>query len=374
MTWPQVCARRLHRHGLTAAGLPSPAAAAAAAAGIHAQVMSAAELSIGIRVPGVTRGTVRDALWLDRTLVKARGPRSTVHLLAATDLPIWAGALSAAPTRPMPPGLITPAQVDAVVAAIADAAAGAELTVDELTTAVEGRTGPWAAERVMDAFGDKWPRWRLAEAEAARRGAYCFGPDRGRRATYTSPQRWLPGFAPLPADAAGSELLRRYLHAYGPATPASFARWLGVPAPWAAALFAAAELTPVDVDGAEGWVLGGDTDPGPAVPSSVLLLPYFDAYVIGCHPRDRVYPGAAAARALAGGQAGNFPALLVDGVVAGVWHHKRSGRRLAVTVEPLRRLTARQLRALDEQVARVGAVLEASPALTIGPVTVGGHA
>ena len=66
--------------------------------------------------------------------------------------------------------------------------------------------------------------------------------------------------------------------------------------------------------------------------------------------------------------------LLVDGVAAGVWHQRRSGRRVAVTVEPLRRLSRAHLTALDAEVARVGAILEGDPTLTVGPVTVGGHA
>ena len=66
--------------------------------------------------------------------------------------------------------------------------------------------------------------------------------------------------------------------------------------------------------------------------------------------------------------------LLVDGEVAGVWHQKRSGRRVAITVEPLSRLSAARLALLDEQVARVGAIVDAEATLTIGPVSVGPHA
>ncbi len=66
--------------------------------------------------------------------------------------------------------------------------------------------------------------------------------------------------------------------------------------------------------------------------------------------------------------------LLVDGVVAGVWHQRRSGRRIDVTVEPLGRLRAAQRRELEAQVERVGEVLEGTPTLTLGPVQVGGHA
>jgi hypothetical protein len=104
------------------------------------------------------------------------------------------------------------------------------------------------------------------------------------------------------------------------------------------------------------------------------LLPYFDAYLVGCHPRDRLFPGRAGERALNGGQAGNFPALLIDGVVAGVWHQRRTGRRLAVTVEPLTPLSARRRRELDAEVERVAIVLEGVPQLTVGTVTAGAHA
>jgi len=84
---------------------------------------------------------------------------------------------------------------------------------------------------------------------------------------------------------------------------------------------------------------------------------------------------SAAKRALTpGGQAGNFPVLLIDGTVAGVWHLRRSGRKLDITVEPFDNLTATQRRDLDEQVERIGEFLEGQPQLTIGTVTAGGHA
>ena len=86
-------------------------------------------------------------------------------------------------------------------------------------------------------------------------------------------------------------------------------------------------------------------------------------------------PGTTATRALTpAGQAGNYPVLLVDGVVGGVWHQRRSGRRLAITVEPLRELTAPQRRQLGNEADLVGAVMEATATLTVGTVTVGAHA
>lgn len=348
--------------------------------GAHAQVLSAAELSVGLRVEGATREDVRKALWEERSLIKAHGPRGTVHLLATKDLPMWSAALGSIPGTPnlhAPDVRLTPEQFDDTVNALRVILEGAELTVEELDDAVVAATGPWAGERVMPAFQDFWPRWRQAIGAAGQRGVLCFGPNRGRKVTYTSPLRWLPGFEPHgdPAEAAG-ELLERYLYAYGPATSQQYAKWLAAPQGWVAKLFAANEhrLEAVEFGGATAWVVKGDAEPAETEPEGVRLLPYFDAYQVGCHPRELLFPGRAMERATARGQAGNYPVLLVDGTVAGVWHQRRSGRRLYVAVEPFGRLARRQQEGLEQQVEQVGEVLQGTPELVIGPVTVGPHA
>jgi hypothetical protein len=379
LTWEGVTARRMERQALIkpATGV-GPADIASVMCGAHAQVLSAAELSIGRRIAGAIRADVQKAIWTDRTLVKTFGPRGTVHLLATRDLPTWTGALStlvsSMPRHP-DPVLFTPAQADEVIAAIGDALADAELTVDELTEGIRERTGPWAVERTMDAFQDKWPRWRQLTSTAAYRGVLCFGPDRGHNVTYTNPHRWLPGFRPEDGDTALRTLVTGYLHAYGPATPHHFARWLAIPLRRSVEVFdeLVDDMESVELDGEPGWILAGDT----AVPRphrGLRLLPYFDAYVVAVQPRDRLYPGPAATRALTTGQAGNYPVLLIDGVVGGVWHQRRTRRKLAITVEPLRELTATQRRQLDDEVALVGAVMEAEATLTVGQITVGPHA
>jgi hypothetical protein len=381
LSWSGVTARRMARHALTepATNLGS-ADIAGMMCGAHAQVLRAAELSIGRRIAGATRADVKRALWEDRTLVKSFGPRGTVHLLPTADLPMWTGALSALPSsvpKHPEPVRFTPEQAEEVTEAIGDALAETELTVEELTVAIVERTGPWAGERTMEAFQGKWPRWRQLTSTAAHRGMLCFGPNRGRNVTYTHPNRWLPGFRPQDGDAALRTLVTRYLYAYGPATPQHFAKWLSVPPRRAVELFRelAGELEHVELDGEPSWVIAGDTGTPQQPHKGIRLLPYFDAFVVVGQPRERLYPGAAAARGLTpAGQAGNYPVVLVDGVVGGVWHQRRSGSKLSIIVEPLRELTAVHRRQLDVEVQLVGAVMEAKPTLTLGTVTVGPHA
>jgi hypothetical protein len=378
ITWDEASARRYERQLLRTPAPPGTPAAEVVGTllAAHAQVLSAAELSVGLRLDGATRQDVRAALWDDRSLVKTYGPRGTIHLLAAAELPFWSAALTAVPSgKSAPPGLrMTPEQEERVIAAIGDALDGRQLTIDELSEEVVARTGPWAGDLVMEAFQGKWPRWRQVMHRAGQSGALCFAPDRGRKATYTRP----PRFDPLPADKALALLVRHYLRAYGPATPPHFAKWAAAPRGWAADLFASLAssggIEEVDFEGTPAWVVAGDTEfPSEAV-RGVRLLPYFDAYAIAAQPRERMFPGAAYGRALAGGQAGNYPVLLVDGVVAGVWHQRRQGKRTTVTVEPLGRLSAVRERELGEQVVRVGEVLEARPELVVGKVTSGPHA
>ena len=81
----------------------------------------------------------------------------------------------------------------------------------------------------MPAFNGFWPRWRQVVGTAANRGALCFGPVPGAQRHLHQPA---PRAPPASAPPRGltpplAELARRYLRAYGPATPQHFAQWLG---------------------------------------------------------------------------------------------------------------------------------------------------
>src|SRR5207244_824804 len=68
--------------------------------GIHAQVQASAELQLAARVDGITRQDVRDALWRDRTLVKAWTLRGTLHLHPADEAALWLAARRALLSEP----------------------------------------------------------------------------------------------------------------------------------------------------------------------------------------------------------------------------------------------------------------------------------
>lgn len=98
LTWDRVRRRRLWRHSLVERAPASRLAEVAGeTCGIHAQLITAAELSIAVRVEG-TRRELRKALWEERRLVKTYGKRGTIHLFPAAEQPLWMAARSRAGT------------------------------------------------------------------------------------------------------------------------------------------------------------------------------------------------------------------------------------------------------------------------------------
>ena len=398
-TTAEIAAFRMRRHGLLDVD-PSAEVAdlAEAMVGAHAQIPAAAELSFAARSPNLSRDEYRAAIGTG--LVRTFGPRGTVHLLPARDLGRWLSALSTAPPAlpNMPEGVrLDPRQVAAVVNAVGEALreSDAELTIDELSTEVIRRCGPWAGEEKMPAFGGFWPRWRQALGVAGHAGALCHGVGRGRAVTYTHPSRVVPNLSVTPGPKAVDWLVDSYLRSYGPSTPAHFARWLGVPPAWGQAQFERSEdrLVSVSVSGGHGDIGRGDIGHGYSegesakllaadladctgdVAGTVLLLPYFDPFVVGSHPRKWLYQGRAATRALTpAGQAGNYPVVVVDGVVIGVWHLAKRGRRAIVTVELLGRQGTGVRQIIEERAERFARFLDLKIEIVYETVRVGAHA
>ncbi|MEO3827811.1 crosslink repair DNA glycosylase YcaQ family protein [Actinomadura sp. B10D3] len=89
----------------------------------------------------------------------------------------------------------------------------AALTREELTRAVVDRTG---SQHLADVLGSGWG---TLLKPLAWWGVLCYGPPQGSKVTFTSPARWLPGWAGLPAvEDAARTVIHACLGAHGPAT------------------------------------------------------------------------------------------------------------------------------------------------------------
>ena len=370
LTWDEVRARRLDRHRLVR---PAPRTrlvdVVRDVGGIHAQVLSAAELALSARVRGLTQAHVSAALWEERTLVKTWTLRGTLHVHAADELGLWLAARRAVVGDWYVHNELPPREAERILAAIADALDGRCLTRDELVEAVSPHVGAWAREHIGSG-------WGTVLGPAALNGVLVNGPPRGARVTFVRPDQWLGPQPEHEPRAALAEILRRYLAAFGPATHREFAAWVAgshlKPRDASALLDSIAdELVEVDVDGRRAWLPAGP-ERRPARPAGIRLLPEYDALVMGFRERERLFPPEAVARTKAHGKGrlegpGALSWLLVDGVVAGTWSRKRAGKRLELTVEPFRRLTRDRRAELAGEAERIGRLWSLEPVLSVVP-------
>ena len=186
--------------------------------GAQAQVMSAAELSIGARVDGLKRADVQRALWQDRTLVKTWAMRGTIHLLAAEDLPLVVAARCANGGRHRLHDFLqlgfTEAQYDEFLLAVPEVLGDEPVSREVLANAVAERMKTPEISKAL--LGSSWGTlWKPSMF----RGELCFGPSEGRTNTFVNPRKWLKEWKEWEPKEAQQELTRRYLRTYGPATP-----------------------------------------------------------------------------------------------------------------------------------------------------------
>ena len=313
--------------------------------GVHAQLMTGAELALSARVDGVTRDGVRELLWERRALVKGNTIRGTLHLHPAGDFALWK-SLGATRWRRQ-------TWLDWQELTLADAEYLREAVLAVLD---EPRTREEIGVALGGTFGDRISADSWGHLLAPAGNELCHGPPRGRRVTFVRCDRWVPGWQLSERDDALRQLVRRYVETYGPVRLDELEHWLAFKLP----ADALGELEEIDAEGVRTYVLPGTAFPD-AEPAGVRLLSHYDVYVIACHPRAHLIPEQKERIFLRG--AGPNPALLVDGRVAGVWSRTLRGRRMEIRVEPFGRLTGEQRRALADDAARVARTYGAEPAL-----------
>jgi hypothetical protein len=166
------------------------------------------------------------------------------------------------------------------------------------------------------------------------------------------PTVWTVPAPQMDVTDARKELARRYLHVFGPTTPAAFVQWAGIKPPMGERTFVdlGNELIRVRGPIGEGWILRQDEagfrsaggDGGPA-----RLLPSGDTYfLLQGADRGLLVPDAVRQRLLWTTRV--WPgALLLGGEVVGTW--RRAGP--VVTVEPWRRFSLAERESVEAEAA-----------------------
>ena len=110
-----------------------------------------------------------------------------------------------------------------------------------------------------------------------------------------------------------------------------------------------------------------------ASPEAVNLLPHFDVFVVGSHPREELMDVKSALAKASPGTAATFAVLLVGGRVGGVWERRPKGKRLLIRIDAYVPLNSRQRSEVEEQAERIGQILELKAEVEFGKVALRRH-
>lgn len=338
LKWHQVNAWRLQQHDLSEhAQNRNMVEAITQVGGIQAQVMSAAEMAIGTRVDGITSQDVQTALWRDRTLIKTWVMRAALHLIPAKELPLFVAARKLTDIQNWPYyfnyyGIDRPT-LERYLEIGPEILTSQPMKREEFAMAVSEQLKSPELRDLLLTKGWGTPLKPLAWC-----GELCFGPSQGQNVTFVRPRAWIGEWQPLEPYAALQEILRRYLHAFGPATVEDFVLWWGARIAPTRKLFKSLEdeLELVEVEGWPAYALqktiGPMQDLEPA--GTINLLPLFDAYTMGIGRGKEIEPliSQSFQKQVYRPQGWISAVVLVDGYIKGIWEFKKQPTQATINV------------------------------------------
>ena len=214
MKWESVLAWRVERQHL-AERATDALAVASDLCGLHAQVLSSAQLTLWARMDDPP--DVEDLLW-KRALARQDLVAARHAAPAATDeLPLYVGAQAGLKPRYeqkswLKDFKLTAKDAQTIIEGVPKALKDGPLTREELAAQVHHGLGR--------GYGDLLK-------PVAFRGELIFAESQGQNVRFALPEP----FEPLDTEEATTEIARRYLTRYGPGTREDLAKWFGSPSP-----------------------------------------------------------------------------------------------------------------------------------------------
>jgi hypothetical protein len=308
--------------------------------GMQAQWPPAPYVGLWSRVAGFEREMLERAV-LNGQVVKPTVMRGTLHLVTARDYPMFWSALRDMPTW----------YGETHLAHALTALPGARLLAEKAPLThkeglayleeVHGHTDDITRRRIFHAVR------RHAHLLHAPESALWKGRPLGVFRPYPVPE-------PMDVLAARTELVRRYLAAFGPATKADIADWSGLRVTdFAGALEALEPLRRFrDESGRELLDLPRGPLPPPDTHAPVRFLPKWDNLLLGHADRRRVIADEHR-KAVVGKNGDVAQTFLVGGVVAGIWTAVKG----KVALQPFAPLPRAARREVEDEAARLEAFL-----------------
>lgn len=331
----------LARQMLLARETATSVAAVERLAGLQAQLARPPFAGLWTRVEGFQRGDLLQPL-RERQIIRATAMRGTLHLMSASEYVALRGALQPMLTKGMQSILRERAQDLAIDALRAEARAffgGKPATFDALRNHLKAKH-PEADERAMGYA----IRMHLPLVQVPTDDAWGFPAA----SDFALADDWLGKKVPT-GEAPAHTLVRRYLAAFGPATPRDAQVWSGLQSLRAAFEELRPELVAFrDERKRELFDLPDAPRPDEDTPAPVRFLPEFDNLVLAHDDRTRVIADEHRPKVTLKNLQVRAT-FLVDGFVAGTWKVERKKKIATLVLEPFGKLARKTLAELERE-------------------------
>lgn len=360
MAWQAVTPEQIRRYRMAVHHLCGDAAVGlieAAASGLQNSPPGAWETAMFNRMERCTLSALENALYRDKTLLQAWSWRGVPAIFPAAESDVFLSALAAKPGESwiyaQGIGLaLDHLQMDfdqllPIVCRAAEYLARCTVKSKEvldraLAAEAEAYLPPdklalWRDPSMYDPSGKQTVGGAVVSfllRPCSFLGLVVFGERDGISPTFASYSRWT-GYPLAVRPDAERRLMRKFLHFYGPSTPAALTSWLGCSPQQAARLWKTAEdeMQAVQVGKAKRYMLAEDMPLlcGDAPPSGLRLLGAHDPY-LDLRDREVILENKTLQRRVWRTVA-NPGAILEDGRVVGIWKSKTAGNRLEIRAE-----------------------------------------
>ena len=317
---------------------------------IQAQDYLGSLWAVGLRLPSAVEPEIEEAV-AARIIVRTWPMRGTLHFVPAADVRwmlrlLTPRVIARSAGRYRELGLDTAAFTRSRKVVTRALAGGRGLTRAEVYAELDrGGVSP-EGQRGIHILG-----------HLAQNGLICFGPRKGKQATFVLLEEWLPPSRDLSREEALTILAERYFASHGPATVHDFAWWTGLLIKEAQEAIAAAGSALVS-ESSEGrrWLAAAGPPPSArARPRAAVLLPPWDEYVVAYKDRSAALdrPVGPVDRLYAIG----LSLIVIDGRVRGSWRRALAGSTARVHLGFWTRVTREERRAVEKAAQRYGRFL-----------------
>jgi hypothetical protein len=300
--------------------------------GLQTQYAPSGYVGLWSRMPNFRRAALTTALE-QRKVIQGTLLRSTIHMVSAKDYWLFVAAVTRGRQdwwRRVTRKQFGEIDVEAIAVVVREELAAGPRRATELKELLSRRGFPSSAWSGIGLWVDmvRVPpsgTWEQRKADL-----------------YGLAQTWVKPAAPT--EAAGLEhVVRRYLGAFGPASPREIADWAGIPPTIVSPVIERLPLQRFrDEKGKELVDLARAPLPDPATPAPVRFLPTWDATLLVHARRTQILPERYRPLVFNTRTPHSVPTFLVDGAVAGTWRYE-GGRVEVKPFEPLPKAARREV-------------------------------